>query len=168
MNAINVRPKTERERTWVRQTAAGEWGSDTVVVHSEVFRPHLLPGFVAESGGALVGFIAYRRMDDALEIVGLASTLRNIGVGTAMLQAAVEEARRSTCSRVWLVTTNDNLNALRFYQKRGFHIVAVHPNAVSAARAVKPEIPEVGDGGIPIRDEIELELTLHALTDSDG
>jgi hypothetical protein len=60
---------------------------------------------------------------------------------------------------VWLTTTNDNLDALRFYQRRGFRISAVRPRAVERARAtLKPEIPEVGAYGIPVRDEIDLEL----------
>jgi hypothetical protein len=59
---------------------------------------------------------------------------------------------------VWLVTTNDNLDALRFYQRRGLRLVAVHAGAVDEARRLKPEIARVGEYGIPIRDEIELEL----------
>jgi hypothetical protein len=59
-----------------------------------------------------------------------------------------------------LTTTNDNLTALRFYQRRGFRIAAVRPGAVAAARRLKPTIPELGEHGIPIRDEIELALTL--------
>ncbi|MGD8245715.1 MAG: hypothetical protein PVG25_02965 [Anaerolineae bacterium] len=62
--------------------------------------------------------------------------------------------------RIWLITTNDNLAALRFYQRRGFSLVAVHPGAVDQARTLKPEIPAIGHSGIPIRDEIELELPL--------
>ena len=61
---------------------------------------------------------------------------------------------------MWLITTNDNLNALRFYQGRGFRLVAVHPGAVEASRRLKPQIPELGSFGIPIRDELELELSL--------
>ena len=62
---------------------------------------------------------------------------------------------------MWLITTNDNLNALRFYQKRGFELVAVHRHAVDESRKIKPEIPLVGENGIPIRDELGLELALN-------
>jgi RimJ/RimL family protein N-acetyltransferase len=71
-----------------------------------------------------------------------------------------EVARQHGCQRVWLITTNDNLNALRFYQKRGFELVAVHRRAIDEARKIKPEIPLIGEYGIPIRDEIELEIAL--------
>ncbi len=78
-----------------------------------------------------------------------------------MLIEAVKQAAVSAgCRRLWLITTNDNLHALRFYQKRGFRLVAVYPNALEESRRLKPEIPLVGLDGIPLRDELELELAL--------
>ena len=71
-----------------------------------------------------------------------------------------QAAREAGCGRVWLITTNDNLRALRFYQRRGFRLVAVHPDALERSRELKPSIPEIGLDGIPLRDELELELTL--------
>jgi hypothetical protein len=59
-----------------------------------------------------------------------------------------------------VTTTNDNTRALRFYQRAGFHLTALRPGAVTAARKSKPEIPELGEDGIPIRDEIELTMEL--------
>ena len=92
---------------------------------------------------------------------GVRDSLRErIGVGAALLEAALEEARRAGCRRAWLVTTNDNLPAVRFYQKRGWRIRAIRPGAIRESRRQKPEIPEMGVDGIPIRDEIELELPL--------
>ena len=70
-------------------------------------------------------------------------------------------ATASGCKQLWLITTNDNINALRFYQKRGFMLVAVHRNALELSRKLKPEIPMIGNDGIPLRDEIELEMILH-------
>jgi hypothetical protein len=66
----------------------------------------------------------------------------------------------ANCTR--FATTNDNLNALRFYQKRGFVLVSVHRNAVIKSRQLKPEIPLTGNDGIPLRDEIELEMLLES------
>jgi ribosomal protein S18 acetylase RimI-like enzyme len=82
------------------------------------------------------------------------------GIGTALIEAVKNAAREANCKRLWLITTNDNLNALRFYQKRGFVLVAIHRNALARSRQLKPEIPLVGAGGIPLRDEIELEMVL--------
>jgi ribosomal protein S18 acetylase RimI-like enzyme len=84
----------------------------------------------------------------------------SIGVGTVLIDAVKEIARQAGCSRLWLITTNDNMNALRFYQKRGFVLVAVHRNALEQSRKLKPEIPLIGDDEIPLRDEIELEMML--------
>ena len=65
------------------------------------------------------------------------------------------------CTRLWLITTNDNLRALALYQRWGMEIVAFHRHAVTKARRdLKPSIPERGAQGIPIAHELELELRL--------
>jgi GNAT superfamily N-acetyltransferase len=92
--------------------------------------------------------------------VTLNSLKGNRGVGTTLIEAVKAEAQNNNCQRVWLVTSNDNTDALRFYQKRGFVLVALHLGAVAQARAIKPEIPLIGNNGIAIRDEIELETRL--------
>jgi DNA-3-methyladenine glycosylase I len=89
--------------------------------------------------------------------VTLNSLREGIGIGTALLDAVREAARKSGCRRTWLITTNDNLHALRFYQKRGWRLTALHRNALDESRRLKPVIPEIGIDGIPLRDEIELE-----------
>jgi hypothetical protein len=48
----------------------------------------------------------------------------------------------------------------RFYQRRGFRLSDLRPGAVAKARLVKPQIPEAGQHGIPMRDELELLLPL--------
>lgn len=72
----------------------------------------------------------------------------------------MQYAYANSCARLWLITTNDNVGALVFYQKAGFRLVAVYPDAVNQARKLKPQIPLVAENGIPIRDEIELALDL--------
>ncbi|WP_208896861.1 GNAT family N-acetyltransferase [Streptomyces incarnatus] len=72
----------------------------------------------------------------------------------------VRAARGVGSGRLWLVTTNDNVRDLRFYQRYGFDLVAVHRDAVARSRALKPTIPRLGMDGIPIRHELELELRL--------
>jgi mannose-6-phosphate isomerase-like protein (cupin superfamily) len=118
-----------------------------------------LPGFVAEEGGRPVGLLTYRRAGAECELAFLAAVERRRGVGTALLRALVEEVGGG--ARIWVVTTNDNLDALRFYQRRGFTLCAVRPGAVDEARRrLKPQLSAVGDFGIPLRDELELELVL--------
>ena len=80
------------------------------------------------------------------------------GAGTALIEAVEQLAAQHGCARLWVITTNANIDALRFYQRRGFCLAAVHRGAVDDSRSrLKPEIPEVGAYGIPLRDEIELE-----------
>jgi N-acetylglutamate synthase-like GNAT family acetyltransferase len=81
--------------------------------------------------------------------------------GTALVAAVERLAAQQGCRRLWLLTTNDNLDGLRFYQRRGFRLAALHTGAVDDSRArMKPEIPPVGDYGIPLRDEVELDKQL--------
>lgn len=102
----------------------------------------------------------YHLEGEACEIVTLDAWRTGLGVGTALIETVKQVAGREKCRRLWLVTTNDNLPALRFYQRRGFVIAAVHLNAIEKDRRLKPEIPLTGLNGIPIRDEIELEMRL--------
>jgi ribosomal protein S18 acetylase RimI-like enzyme len=138
------------------------WGSSNMVYgHGlQVFACDELPGFAAFCGEELVGLVTYAVADGQLQVVSLDSVREGIGVGTSLMLAVERVARDSGMDRVWLLTTNDNLNALRFYQKRGYVLVAVHRNAVEQARRLKPQIPTVGSDGIPLRDEIELEKRL--------
>lgn len=120
-----------------------------------------LPTLVAVCDGAPCGFVHLRREPGAVEVVALAATPRRAGAGTALLEAAEAWARGDGAERVWLVTTNDNVDALRFYQRRGYRLVALRPGAVDRERRErKPSIPEVGDHGIPLHDELELEKRL--------
>jgi ribosomal protein S18 acetylase RimI-like enzyme len=95
-----------------------------------------------------------------LEVVTLHAAISGRGIGSALLGAARQKATALGCSRLWLVTTNDNRLAIRFYERRGFTLARVHRGAVAEARRLKPEIPKLGYGGVPIEDELEFELQL--------
>lgn len=155
-----VRPLAPSDRERVVRLLVDSWGSTTVVGHGRTYRADALPGLVAERDGELVGLLTYRIDDAGLEIVTIDAVTRRTGVGSALLAAATDVAREAGAHRVWLVTTNDNLDALRFYQRRGLRIVGVSPGAVDAARAPKPGIPLLGAYHIPLHDELTLELTL--------
>ncbi len=157
---LEVRPLTPEDSAWVQQSISEDWGAAIVVAHSKVYHPHLLPGFVAILRGKRVGLLTYSLEGENCEIVTLNSAKPGIGIGTRLIEAVAQAAREAGCKRLWLITTNDNLHALRFYQKRGFALVAVHRNAVDAARQLKPSIPLIGDDQIAIHDEIELEKML--------
>jgi ribosomal protein S18 acetylase RimI-like enzyme len=106
--------------------------------------------------------VTYHLQDGECEVLSLDSLQEGIGIGTALLDAIAEEARASGCRRAFLITTNDNIGAIRFYQKRGWRMVAVYPGAVDKSRKIKPAIPLTGSHGIAIRDEIEFELRFGA------
>jgi GNAT superfamily N-acetyltransferase len=91
------------------------------------------------------------------EVLTLHATEQWRGVGTALIETVEQPAAGHGCTRLWLITTNDSVDALRFYQRRGFRLAAVHLRAVDYSRSMlKPEIPVAGAYGIPVRDEIEL------------
>jgi ribosomal protein S18 acetylase RimI-like enzyme len=136
------------------------WGSVDVVALSlgGVVDASTLPGWLAEQDGEVVGLLTYLVTGDLVDIVTI-NAFAGGGVGTALVRALVADVRGSA-TRVRVTTTNDNTRALRFYQRAGFRLTALRPGAVAAARRLKPEIPETGDDGIPIRDEIELEMEI--------
>jgi GNAT superfamily N-acetyltransferase len=153
-----IRPFRPEDRAWARRILTKRWDSPRIVTRGRVHQADELPGFVADTATGLTGLLTYRVEAGQCEIVSLDSLVQGQGVGAALLAAVQRAAREAGCTRVWLVTTNDNLPALRFYQRRGFSLVAVHRGALDLSRRLKPELPMVGMDGIPLRDEVELEL----------
>jgi ribosomal protein S18 acetylase RimI-like enzyme len=156
---LRVRPLRADERDWVRSLMLERWGDERVVGHGFVWRPTELDGFVAqEDDGDRVGLLTYDVRDDVFEIVTLDAFREREGIGSALTLAAIERAHASACSSVLVMTTNDNQPAIAFYQHLGFRVVEVRADAVAASRAIKPSIPAIGVGGVPITDEVLLEL----------
>jgi ribosomal protein S18 acetylase RimI-like enzyme len=148
------------DRAWIQARYKQRWGSNRVVSRGELYTVSELPGFIAWKAAERIGLLTYHVAGEELEIVTLDSFEPRQGVGTALLAATEELARKSGLRRIWLVTSNDNTPALRFYQRRGFHLAALHRDALRVSRRIKPEIPLTGLDEIPIRDEIELEYLL--------
>ena len=161
MPAITILPINSEDRVWVSQFIFEHWGSNKVVSRGVVYYPQDLPGFEAMYDGEKVGLVTYNVTGTSCEIVTINSIRPFAGVGTALIEAVKNVALQSGCERLWLITTNDNMNALRFYQKRGFVLVAIHRDALDISRKLKPEISLIGHDGIPLRDEIELEMILN-------
>lgn len=160
MSGCEVTPLPAKHRRWANALIEDRWGSVKVVTRGRVHDTSRLPGFVAVRGDEPVGLATYHMVGDQCEMVSLDSLDEGIGIGTALVRAVEGIARSSGCKRLWLITTNDNLAAVRFYQKRGLRIAAIHLDALEESRRLKPGIPITGIDGIPIRDEIELELKL--------
>jgi GNAT superfamily N-acetyltransferase len=157
---MEIRPVRDDEREPVAALLTERWGSPVVVSRGIRHDLRELPTLVAEQDGDIVGIVTYAPADDDAEVTSLDALRPDHGVGTALLDAVIDVALAAGWRRLWLVTTNDNTHALRFYQRRGWQLVAVHRGAVDEARRIKPEIPERGNDDIPIRHELELELPL--------
>ena len=146
----------DRLRAYVIET----WHAEFVVAHGEQIRPAELPGFVALDGDRVAGHTAFRIGSDGCELVTIAVEPRRSGIGSRLLERVIAAARDAGCSRLYLTTTNDNLDALRFYQRRGFQLCGLRIGVVGETRRLKPDLPATGDYDIPIRDELDLELHL--------
>ena len=160
MAEIIVRPALKSDVAWMRTVWQERWGADHVVVHGEVFHITDLLGLVALRDEIPTGLVTLNKLKDECEVVTLDALEPGKGIGSCLLAAAVRWAQEQGCIRIKLTTTNDNMHALRFYQKKGFCLHALHRGAVDAARKNKPEIPLVGINGIPIHDEIELDMPI--------
>ncbi|WP_425760479.1 GNAT family N-acetyltransferase [Micromonospora sp. DT231] len=154
---MRVRAARSAERAAVDALHEREWGGPYVVAHDTRHDVRTLPTLVAVDGAAVLGALTYRTDEDGLEVVTLVAASPGGGVGTALLEAVTSIAAEAGLARVWLITSNDNLRALRFYQRRGMRLVHVDRGAVDRARRLKPEIPLVGEDGIPLHDELVLE-----------
>ncbi|CAM4481161.1 GNAT family N-acetyltransferase [Paenibacillus tarimensis] len=133
---------------------------EIMVSRGRVHRLRSLPGYVVRHEQELAGCILYYMANSECEIVSLDSQVENRGIGTKLIQSVIERAKRENCKRIWLITSNDNIRAIRFYQKRGFDMAAVHRNAITEARIIKPTIPLLGYDDIPVKHEVEFELLL--------
>lgn len=153
---VVVRSVEDSDRPTVEWLTTQLWGAPEVVVHDGVFCPADLPGFIAERSGRIAGLVTFEVRPPVLEIVTINALDLYQGIGTMLIEAVRAEAKRQGCFQVTLTTTNDNIGALRFYQRRGFRLAALRPGAVDRSRQRKPEIPRTGDFGIPLRDEIDL------------
>ncbi len=157
---IEIIPLDERYRDWARVLLAESWAGPMIVSRGRLHDASRLPGLVAIYQGRPAGLATYRIEGDSCELVTLESQLPGLGIGSALLTGVKEIAAATNCLRLWLITTNDNTAGLRFYQRQGFVLVALHRGALSESRKLKPQIPQVGLDGIPLLDELELSYFL--------
>ena len=157
---FSVRSITEADRPLVAELLEKHWGSRMIVSRDAIIDASHLPGFIAKTSAKIQGLVTYHLRGDECEVVTLDALRVNQGIGTSLLQAVENTACKLGAKTLRLVTSNDNVGALAFYQKRGFRIVAIHADALTRARTLKPQIPLTAENGIPICDEIELAKTL--------
>ncbi len=160
MSEYEVRAPGRAEQDWLAATLADRWGGELIVGRGRSWRLCTLPALIALERGSPSGVLTYELAADYVEIVTLDALRPGRGIGRALLTALCEVARSAGLSMVQVMTTNDNLRALRFYQRAGFRISDIRLGAVDQARTLKPTISQLGNDDIPIRDEIDLVLDL--------
>jgi ribosomal protein S18 acetylase RimI-like enzyme len=160
MAGFTIRPIVDADRAPLAAFCQERWNTQIVTSRGKVHEVTKGPGFLSEVDGKFSGALTYDIVGDQCEITWIETLAQNIGAGSALIEAVKEAARAAGCKRLWLVTSNDNTHAIRFYQRRGFVIGAVHLDSIKESRRLNPHIPMHGFDGIPIRDEIEFEMSL--------
>ncbi len=154
-------PIQDSDRAEIRAFIEQQWYAPHVCIKGKLYYPHESEGFILRRGGKLVGLLTFQSQGDSMLVITQNSTEAGTGIGSSLLLRVIEEARKRRARRVWLTTTNDNLKSIGFYQRMGFRLVAIYRDAVAETRKdLKPEMPEFGMNGLPILDEIEMELIL--------
>ena len=151
---------TKQNRQMINAFISQHWFTTEMVILGEIVDMTAVEGVAAMDGEEIAGLITYRVSGEVCEITSLDSLREGDGIGTALLEQVIAIAKGRDCHKVSLITTNDNIHVIRFYQKRGFDLVKLHHDGIKQARILKPEIPFIGQNGIPIRHELEFEMLL--------
>ncbi len=157
---MQIKPLSAADKAWVLERTELLFSGTFLVSRDIVHDPTQLPGFIAVQDGERVGLATYHIAGDRCEVVSLDALCQYLGIGSELLLAVEAAARAEGCTSLWCITTNDNLDALRFFQRRGFVITDIRLDSMQKIRLLKPGIPLTGCHGIPIRDEIELEKAI--------
>jgi N-acetylglutamate synthase-like GNAT family acetyltransferase len=155
----NLREKTEADNAEITRIIR-RWGSEILISQGKIYSASDLEGIIACVDEKIAGVCLYYINSRECEIVLFDVSKQKIGIGSTLINKTLEIAKNAGCKRLWLTTSNDNIDAIKFYQRRGFYIVNVHVEGMQDARKIKPEIPLKGNYDIPIRDEFEFEIQL--------
>ncbi|MFY3791626.1 GNAT family N-acetyltransferase [Ureibacillus sp. MALMAid1270] len=157
---MSIKEITKDNREKIVSFFKDHWGSPEMVISTGIYQCDQLDGFIFEEDNEIIGLVTYVIKDHELEVISLDSIQEGKGIGTSLMEKVENVAKQKGIQIVSLVTTNDNLHALKFYQKRGYRITNVIPDAVNRARNIKPSIPLIGNEGIPLNDELILKKIL--------
>lgn len=160
---LSLRYATANDIKLIQKLMTTFWGGEPLIVNDEKYYPSKLPGFLLEQNGEVgevQGFLFYIIHNTIYEIIVFEVFNKFTGLGTIMLNEFVQLVKKQQGTKIQVMTTNDNLDALRFYQRRGFIIQEARLNVLENSRKIKPNIPEFGDYNIPLRDEILLALSI--------
>jgi GNAT superfamily N-acetyltransferase len=159
-NHCYIRAVQPEDSEQIRSLMIRDWGGEPLIVHGNAYYPSTMPGLLLFCGGSLQGLLFYDPQEAFYEIIALEVFKKFQGWGTELLEAFKAQALKEGCTTLKVMTTNDNLDALRFYQRRGFTLTEIALNAADQARQLKPAIPLIGDHNIPLQHELILEMKL--------
>ena len=156
---VLVRPAEEKDRARVQELFISDFGHLTIVAFGQEMHADQEAALVADMKDDIGGALAWRRYGEAFHIVALATDpmWQRSGVGGYLVAEAELLARREGLTRVITATSNDNLPSLYFFQRHGYRITEVAPDAFARLSKV-PSAP--GFAGIQVLDEIRLEKRL--------
>lgn len=157
---MDIKIISSENREQINEFFISHWYSTDMVIRGKVFDMTILDGYATYENKEIIGLIIYKIENNECEIMSLDSLKEKQGIGTALVNKVIQIAKEKKCAKVKLITTNDNINAMRFYQKRGFDMVRLYHNALDTSRKLKPSIPLLGDFNIPLKHEIEFEMYL--------
>lgn len=158
---MNIERICNQNRKSVNDFIMEYWYTTKMILRGEEIDMTAVEGIVISENGEIIGLLTYIVYDDTLEITSLDSLRENQGIGTMLLERVTSIAKEAGCKKIVVVTTNDNIKAIRFYQRRGYDMAHLYRNALEVSRKLKPEIPLIGENGIPLRHEIEFEMILN-------
>jgi GNAT superfamily N-acetyltransferase len=157
---MDIKTISSENREQINDFISSHWFSTVMVVRGELVDMTILDGFVTYVGEKIMGLVTYKIEDTECEIMSLDSLMEKQGIGTTLVNKVIETARENKCTKIKLITTNDNIYALRFYQKLGFDMAKLYHNALDISRKLKPSIPLLGEFDIPLKHEIKFEMDL--------
>jgi GNAT superfamily N-acetyltransferase len=150
----------EENRPDINSFISNHWLTTKMIIRGHIIDMTQVDGIAVYEDSEIIALLTYTIRDNLCEIISLDSLLEGRGIATELIKRIISAAKEKQCSKIIVITTNDNINAMRFYQKRGFDMVRLYHNALDISRKLKPEIPFIGENDIPLRHEIEFEYDI--------
>ncbi len=161
---VSSRTVPSVELSWYRSSRRELWELFALAEESPTVIEELLDlgrVLVATLGGEIVGCLQLldptSEGEIELAILAVAEEHQGRGIGMALVKRAIEEARHEGLQTMRVGTSSADIDNLRFYQRRGFRMLAIERDAFTPADGY----PEgTMTDGLPLRDRVWLTLAL--------
>lgn len=141
---LDCLPAIERSAAEAFRGAGVGLSADAPVSSADVWRPALRAGTLwvaSNDAGRVVGFLAARRINRVLHIdeMDVAFDHQRRGLGRALLDAAIDWARKAGLKEITLTTFRELAFNRRFYESAGFVEIAEHEMSERIAGTIARE-----------------------------